>query len=292
MPEIRIKPYPREGTPHHLYADSPDGAQLGVMNLRTSEIVIDDRGRANEVATALAQWCQRNHHVVVAARATSGKARPPRPRGEEDYALNRPGQLARASAQQARNRIRKRSRFWSGMAELLRIDDGQPFIKGAKGEERMARVLKRMERKGTWRVLHSIPLPKGGDIDHLLVGRDGVIVINTKHHWHKKITVGSDDIYVGRARTDHVRQVRHQAATASTLLTKACVFEVKVTPCVAIYNGGQFAPEIKRSGTPKGVIVATNWNLPRALWDADDGLIDEIVEAIYEAARRPATWKG
>lgn len=290
MGDITVNPYPREGTPHHIYANSPDRAKLGEMKLWTSEVIIDVPERASEIATALAQWCQRNPHLVAAARSASGKASRVRPPESEDYALNKPGQLVRLKAEEERARIRKKSRSVEKLAEILRVDKGQPWIKGAKGEERMARVLKRLERKGTWKVLHSIPLPKGGDIDHLLIGHDGVVVINTKRHWHKKITVGAHDVFVNGAKTDHIAQVRRQAATASTLLSEACGFDVTAIPCVAIYNGGALAPELRFSGRPKGVLIATNWNLPRVLWDAKQGLTDDQVETTYEAARQPSTW--
>jgi hypothetical protein len=291
MSDIVVKPYPREGTPHRLYANLSFDEKAGEMNLRTGEVTIYASDRANEVATLLAQWCLRNPHLVAAAHAAKTRRRSSDLDGKDDLALNHPGEILLKRAAEERASDRRHSKRWALYMRALRVDSGMPYVKGAKGERRMARVLERMARRSTWRVLHSIPLPRGGDLDHLLIGTDGVVVVNTKYCHRARVNVGDRDVYINHARTDYLQDARKQAAAVAEILSKACGFDVRVTPCVAIFNEGPFAADIKRSGTPKDVIVATNWNIPRALWDVEDGLLDDQVEAIYEAARRPATWK-
>ncbi len=287
MAEIRIKAYPPDRTPHHLYANLAYPDTAGEMDLRTGKIIIHMPEYASETATKFADWCIRNPHLVAAARARPKRV-PVIPGG--DYAENRPGQNLAALERAAREADRRRSRSWTFFMELLRVDSGLRYRQGMKGERRVGRVLDRLARHSPWRVLHSIPLPRGGDIDHLLIGPDGVVAINTKYHHKAKLSVSDKGIWVDHARTSHVEQVRKQAAEVSAILSAACGTDVRVWPCVALVNGGINAPELKKSGNPSGVFVATNWNLPRVLWDVEDGLLDDQVEAIYEAARRPETW--
>ena len=37
-------------------------------------------------------------------------------------------------------------------------------------------------RTPRWRVLHSVPVEGGRDIDHVMIGPPGVVTINSKHH--------------------------------------------------------------------------------------------------------------
>ncbi len=257
-----------------LIAADPDDTELGSKNLKTGEVRIEVPERASEIATALNTW----------GRRSAGS----RPR---DFARNRPGALARRQAKLAKQKSRRRSRAWTHSGTGTRSDEASAFLTSVKGEERIARVLRRMRGTG-WRVLHAIPLPGGGDIDHLLVGADGVVVITTWYHHGAKFKVAKRGIYVEGARTDYLDQARDAASEASRLLSRECDFRVTAIPCVALVNGGFFQPRLIQRGKPKDFIVATNWNLPRALGDAQQGLGDEQVEAIYEAARRSTTWEG
>lgn len=52
---------------------------------------------------------------------------------------------------------------------------------GAKGEEKVAKCLKSL--RGKYRVFHDVVLPRArGDIDHVVVGPNGVFVIETKNN--------------------------------------------------------------------------------------------------------------
>lgn len=287
MPELRLNAYPKDGTPHHLYVNFTFEQKAAEMDLRTGRITVSMPEHASEAASMLAEWCIRNPHLVAAARARN--ERPTLP-PTDDYATNAPGQNLRVPEREAREAERRRSVAWSRIATLFRLDAGRDFRAGIAGEQRIARVLARLSRRSAWRVLHSIPLTGGGDIDHLLIGTDGVVAINSKHHHKARISLSANGLWVNGARTDHVQNAREQAKRVSAILSAACGFEVRVHGCVAIFNRGLNAPELSVSGRPADVLVATNWNLPRVLWHIEDGLLDEQVDAIYEAARRPATW--
>ena len=286
MPALRLNPYPKD-RPHHLYVNLSFDERAAEMNLSTGRVTIHLTDHASEAASLIVAWCTRNPHLVAAARNRRRAHVEPSP---GDLAHNKPGQNLIAPEREARERDRRRSKAWAYAMELTRIDAGLPFRLGIKGERRVARVIDRHARRGAWRAIHSIPLGRGGDIDHLIIGNDGVVVVDTKFHHKAKMSVSSHGVWINGARTDHVETARRLASLVSDALSEACDFDVRATPMVALVNGGAFAPDLTRSGRPDDVLVGTNLSLPRVLWDVEDGLTDEQVEAIYEAARRPATW--
>ncbi len=279
---------------HVLYVNGANRESLGRLDLVTGRAYVESADRASAVATEIARWVARNPEACDFVTGTPQAGSRPALDGEEsweDLALNRPGQIAENKIAEVRAELRRRSKRWA-IADRAFGADGVAgrWILGVRGEKRIGRVLERMARKGDWRVLHSIPLPRGGDVDHLLIGTDGVIVVNSKCHPKAKITVTPRNIYVRTAPTDYIEQARKQAVEVKRLLNARLDFVVSPIGCVALFNGGPTQPGLESFGSPDDVIVATNWNLPRAVWDADEGLSPEQVDAVYEAARRSSTW--
>jgi len=66
-----------------------------------------------------------------------------------------------------------------GWKEALR-HRGNRWASGARGEEAVARRLKRLRRRG-WVAVHDIDTGRG-NIDHVAVGPGGVVAIETKNH--------------------------------------------------------------------------------------------------------------
>jgi Nuclease-related domain len=95
----------------------------------------------------------------------------------------------------------------------------------ASGWERLLR------RSPRWRVLHSVPLRDArgavrGDIDHVLIGPPGVVIINTKHHpprhrhgrWGPRCRQRPSHCYVAKARQEANRaRTQLTAATPSNV---------------------------------------------------------------------------
>jgi hypothetical protein len=74
--------------------------------------------------------------------------------------------------------------------------DTQAWRRGATGERRTARLLGPLERRG-WAVLHDLAIPgSAANIDHLVIGPGGVIVVDSKR-------------YRGRLRLDRQGMVWH-----------------------------------------------------------------------------------
>jgi hypothetical protein len=60
--------------------------------------------------------------------------------------------------------------------------DTLAWRRGATGERRPARLLALLERRG-WAVLHDLDVPGStGNIDHLVIGPGGVLVIASKQY--------------------------------------------------------------------------------------------------------------
>jgi hypothetical protein len=204
----------------------------------------------------------------------------------DDLALNAPGQASRAQASTAKQAAPVRTM----LARILRVHtDERAWRLGADGEEKVAASLTKLIRKDPrWRVLHAIPVGESGaDIDHLVVGPGGVLSLNAKHHPGAKVWVADDVILVNGQRQPYVRNSRHEAARASRLLSAACSFPVQVTGVVVPVN----ASDITIRSAPQGVHVVGRRRLARWLRRRDDVLDEQTVAAIFEVARRPATWR-
>jgi hypothetical protein len=125
----------------------------------------------------------------------------------------------------------------AGLAWLLRFrpsTDTLAWRRGAAGERRTARLLGPLERRG-WAVLHDLAIPgTQANIDHLVIGPGGVVVIDSKQ-------------YRGRLQLDHygmlwhgrhllvstLRKVRWEADQADEVLGIA---EVQVAAVVAVHG--------------------------------------------------------
>lgn len=289
MGDIKINPEDID-PPSLLLANSAEGEELGYLNLETGTITIEAIEHATEVAAALTRWYKGNRDALEHVKEISDREKARIDSKWTDFARNTPGQATRQRAESTWQRIRKNDARYARTPEILHLDKGKPWIKSAKGEERVARALKKTERQGQWKILHSIPLPSGGDVDHLLIGRDGVIVVNTRYYPKAWMTVTPYGIFVSGARTRTYEQVRRQAERVSEVLTKATRIPIKAIPCVALVNGGLLRPEVRWAGSPKDVIVTTNWNIRHALCQVDQNLTEVQVGKIFEAARRSTTW--
>lgn len=150
------------------------------------------------------------------------------------------------------------------------------------GQARIARALASLSKKG-WRVHGRLPLGDDDGPQHVLVGPDGVVVLNAKDRPRAKVSVSALNVYIDGQKTNFLVEARRHAAGASRLLTDACGFEVEAVPCVLIHHGGMFRSGPTVTGQPEGVIVATTWNLKREILKADQHLTPEQVDAVDAA---------
>jgi hypothetical protein len=205
---------------------------------------------------------------------------------ERDLAATRAGALAREQALAHRSA----APFRTLLARLVGVHtDERAWRIGADGEERVGRQLEVLARKDPrWRFLHAIPVgERGSDIDHLVVGPGGVFTINTKNHPGGKVWVGGDVVLINGRRQPYIRNSRFEANRASSALTAAAGQPVNVRAVVVLVG----APDLTVKTAPADVAVLYRGGLVRWLRRQPESLDDAAIRAVFEAARRPSTWR-
>jgi hypothetical protein len=125
----------------------------------------------------------------------------------------------------------------AGMAWTLRFrrsPDTLAWRRGAKGERRTARLLAPLESRG-WAVLHDLAIPASqANIDHLVIGPGGVVVIDSKQYRGRLHLDPHGFLWHGRhLLISTLRKVRWEADQADEVLGVA---EVQVAAIVAVHG--------------------------------------------------------
>ncbi|MCY0956726.1 nuclease-related domain-containing protein [Streptomyces sp. H27-H5] len=265
MPGLKVLPSGRPGR-GRLYVNLPDGEAVAWYDRRTNRVSLLSDTRREAVLTALRPYLTGDWTVgpppVPTAADLLRLALPP----DEDLAPNRPGEPL--------------------VGELTY---GSP---GARARHRIRRELQALERMGAeldalesedCRVLHAVPLPDGGVIDHLLIGLPGVFCVRTVPGRRQRVRIGDLLLTVGRAEPGpEPRSARLAAAYAIRVLT------TPVVPALALVEASrvEVAPTLRdvrilQPGTAADHFAST----PATLKPPD-------VDALYALARDTRTWLG
>ncbi len=113
------------------------------------------------------------------------------------------------------------------------------FLKGARGEEVVARELALLP--SGYNVFHGVSLPggrKSEDIDHVVVGRNGIFAIETKS-WSGEITLCEGEIRYNDEIPDRppIEQVRHAAEVLQRAIREKTGLEAVVQPVLCFAEG-------------------------------------------------------
>ncbi|MBT2453857.1 nuclease-related domain-containing protein [Streptomyces sp. ISL-86] len=263
MRGLKVLPTGRPGR-GRLYVNLPDGHAVAWYDREANRVsvLVDEHREA--VLAVLRPYLDRGHTVgpppVPTAADLRRLALPP----DEDLAPNRPGEallgeLTHGSAgARARHRLRQ---------ELL-------------AQQRMGGELDALE-SADWRVLHALPLPGAGVLDHLLIGPPGVFCIRTVPGRRQRAKVGDLLLTVGRAepRPDP-RWIRHAAARASRALT------APVTPVLAVVD----ASRVEVAPTVRDIRVLQPHTAVPYLAEAATTLKRPDIEALFGLARDRRVW--
>jgi Nuclease-related domain len=125
----------------------------------------------------------------------------------------------------------------AGLAWALRFHtsaDTRAWRRGAAGERRTARLLAPLERHG-WAVLHDLAIPGShANLDHLVIGPGGVVVIDSKQYRGRLWLDASGLLWHGRhLLISSLRKVRWEADQADQVLGVA---DVQVAAIVAVHG--------------------------------------------------------
>jgi Nuclease-related domain len=112
--------------------------------------------------------------------------------------------------------------------------DTRAWRRGAVGERRTARLLAPLERQG-WAVLHDLAIPgSAANIDHLVIGPGGVVVVDSKRYRGRLRLDGYGMLWHGRhLLVSALRKVRWRADQAEEFVGIA---DVQVPAIVAVHG--------------------------------------------------------
>jgi nuclease-like protein len=280
--------------------------QLGWCDPRSGRFELHQPAMAEDFWLAVRAECHRLSRegrladAALPAAATAEQARPAPamdsvPDGThrvvrdprwDDLARNTPGESARATAKE----LRGRHPFLVTTAKVLGIRTrAESFAIGARGEREVGRKLNRWAARNGWHVLHAVPVGRAGaDIDHVVIAPFGVVTVNTKTT-KTRVWVGEYGLTVGGKSVDYLRKSRMEARRAGRLLGRATGMEVPARAVIVFTGAQRFS--VRRGGPPDVAVLVSPRALRRWLRRQPAVLAGEQVNAIYQAARSPATWQ-
>ncbi len=203
----------------------------------------------------------------------------------DDLAGNPPGAAIRAKLEELT------PGFWRALLNRLRRRPSETdgWRKGLVGEETVGADLERLTGRG-WRVLHSIPLARNVDIDHLLIGPGGVFTFNTKYHVGARIWVGDQVVKMGGQPYPYVRKARTEARRASAVLSRACGFAVEVEAVLAFVEPAKLTVASSPADVHAIRVHAIRHDQIATFGDLSAVWQPAHVERIYAAARDRRNW--
>lgn len=222
---------------------------------------------------------------------------PPAPEPEKivashDLADNRPTSPDRVADARARARVERAAvvrlpAYRERLGELAAHD-----LAWRARAQHARRMGPRLEKHlaPEWKVLHSVPL--GGDVttvDHLLIGPGGVFTLSTHEHRDARVWVSRDEVRVNGEPVRYLRPALVQAGRVARVLTAASGRRVRVMPCLVIVTGSAH-PDIVVQDEIVGTLVLDSSTVVRTFRKLEPVLTPDDVEAVFDAARRRASW--
>ncbi|MEW2422405.1 nuclease-related domain-containing protein [Streptomyces nigra] len=264
MSELRVVPAWRHGQ-ERLYVRLPDGRNIAWYDREAARVNLLGQEHREEVLEALAPF--------VTGTVVVGPPPVPTPADlarlalhpDDDLAPNRPGEALLVALDRD-----------PGPAHRLRTD---PRQRALTAERTAGEALDQLEGAG-WRVLHSVPLPGGDRIHHLLIGPGGLFALHSLYARRQKVTVADPLVTLGRRTAQPLlRRLRAEAARAAHVLT------AEVRPVLVLV-----APaEVAVTAPPREVRVLRDTEI--AGFARTGGLLKPAdVEALYAMARDRTVW--
>ncbi|MFD3697727.1 nuclease-related domain-containing protein [Streptomyces sp. NPDC058646] len=263
MRGLRVLPSGRPGRAL-LYVNLPDGRAVAWYDRQANRISVLAEDHREAVLKALRPYVTGSVSIgpppVPTAADLLRLSLPP----DADLAPNRPGEALLGELDHGSAGTRARHRIRQDLT----------------AQQRMGDALDALEPHG-WRVLHCVPLPGEGRIDHLLIGPSGILCVRTVAGHRQRAAVGDLLLTVGRAepRPDP-RWIRRAAARATAALG------ARVTPALALVDASrvEVAPSVRDIRVLRPPTAAPDLAAAPAL------LEPPAVEALFAQARDSRTW--
>ncbi|WP_051812332.1 nuclease-related domain-containing protein [Streptomyces sp. NRRL S-340] len=261
---LRVVPGTHQGQ-ERLYVRAADGRVLAWYDREAARVHLPAEDDREAVLEALGPF--------LAGPVAVGPPPVPTPadlarlslRPDDDLAPNRPGEALLVALERD-----------PAPARRLRPD---PRRRALAAERATGEALDRLEGAG-WRVLHSVPLPGGDRIHHLVIGPGGLFTVHSLYARKQRVRVADPSVALGRHEPEPLlRGVRAAAARASHALT------AEVHPLLALTGPAG----LRVTAPPRGVRILRDTDLAD-LARAGGVLKPADVEALHAMARDRGTW--
>ncbi|MGW0332587.1 nuclease-related domain-containing protein [Streptomyces sp. NPDC003011] len=264
MSGLRVVPTWRHGR-ERLYVCLTDGRNIAWYDREAARVNLLREDRRQDVLDVLGPFLTGPVAVGPPPVPTPAELARLSLHPDDDLAPNRPGEALQIALDRD-----------PGPAHRLRPD---PRRRALAAEQAVGEALDRLDGAG-WHTLHSVPLPGGDRVHHLVIGPGGLFAVHTLYARRQRVTVADPMVTLGR-REPHplLRRVRADADRASYALT------AEVHPVLALVG-------------PTDVTVAAPLRAVRVLTDTEvadlartGGVLKPAdVEALHAMARDRQTW--
>ncbi|WP_329122813.1 nuclease-related domain-containing protein [Streptomyces sp. NBC_01465] len=267
MTGLRITPAWRHSQ-ERLYVGLPDGRNVAWYDRDTSRVSLLFDEQREAVLEALRPFLTGEFTVGPPPVPTPADLALLTLHPDDDLAPNRPGEALHAVLDGAAPPSRFRA---------------DPRRGALVAQQALGERLDGLEGAG-WRVLHSVPLPGGGHIDHLLIGPAGIMTVRTLYVRKLRVRIADPLVTVGRTEPEpQLRWARREAERASLALAAA------VRPVLGLVGAArvEVAPG---AGAGNVRILRDGEGDVEALARLGGVLKPADIEALHATARDRRTW--
>ncbi|WP_221348015.1 nuclease-related domain-containing protein [Streptomyces beigongshangae] len=264
MDGLRVIPTWRHGR-ERLYVCRTDGRNIAWYDREAGRVNLLSEDRREDVLGVLGPFLTGAVEVGPPPVPTPAELARLSLHPDDDLAPNRPGEALQTVLDHE-----------PGPQRPLRPD---PRRRALEAELAVGEALDRLEGAG-WHTLHSVPLPGGDRVHHLVIGPGGLFAVHTLYARRRRVLVADPMVTVGRGEARPVlRLARAGADRASYALT------AEVRPVLAFFG-------------PRDVAVTASPRDVRILLDTDvmslarsGGVLKPAdIEALHATARDRGTW--
>ncbi|MFF9278664.1 nuclease-related domain-containing protein [Streptomyces griseosporeus] len=264
MSRLRVIPTWRHGR-ERLYVCRTDGGNVAWYDRETARVNLLSEDQREEVMAALGPFLTGQVAVGPPPVPTPAELALLALHPDDDLAPNRPGEALLVALDRD-----------PGPAHRLRPD---PRRRALAAEQTVGEALDGLDGAG-WHTLHSLPLPGGDRIHHLLIGPGGLFAVHALYARKQRVRIADPLVTLGRREAGPLlRRVRADADRASYALT------AEVHPVLALVGPA----DIGFTAPPREVRVLPDTDLP-ALGRLGGVLKPADVEALHGMARDRHTW--
>lgn len=264
MNGLRVIPTWRHGQ-ERLYVCRTDGRNVAWYERDSSRVNLLSEDHREAVLRALAPFLTGGFSIGPPPVPTPAELARLALHPDDDLAPNRPGEALLIALD--RDPV---------PARRLRAD---PRQRALAAEESIGEVLDGLEGAG-WHTLHSVPLPGGTRIHHLLIGPGGLFAVHALWARKQRVRVADPMVTVGRADPRPLlRELRADADRASFALT------AEIRPVLALSG----ASGLDVTAPPREVRIVRDGEVA-AVAGVGGVLKPADVEALHAMARDRHTW--